>query len=192
MLLWTIQPVEVYQLIQDSGVYRCDPELISMPEYKTQYDWLADQMKQRISPPPEGVKYPVWAWFKWYGKHEKPDLRRMRWETGADGEKLVCLEIEIADEQVLLSDYDVWHLVLGNWLISETEDESDQIESYLDRLKPEEASNFRSKNWERVFDITPFSNGWITSGRFVQACFWELRKEQVRNVRHFTAKSRKY
>ena len=86
----------------------------------------------------------------------------------------------------------MWHLVLGNWFISETEDESAQIESYLDRLKPEEASNFRSKNWERVFDITPLSNGWITRGQFVQACFWELRKEQVRNLRHFTAKSRKY
>lgn len=41
-------------------------------------------------------------------------------------------------------------------------------------------------NWERVFDVEPFHNEWTIRGDSIQATFWELRKEQIRDIRFFT------
>lgn len=113
MILWTIQPIEIWKMIQDTGVYRCDPKLSSMPEpeFVEKYDWLIRQMKKRIGSPPQGIVYPVWAWYKQNGKHKKPDLRGERWGYGPGDEDYTCIEFEIQDDQVLLSDFDSWHLM---------------------------------------------------------------------------------
>lgn len=80
MILWTIQPIEIWKIIQKAGVYRCNPKQSSMPEpeFVEKYEWLIRQMKKRIGPPPEGVVYPAWAWYKQNGKHRKPNLRGER------------------------------------------------------------------------------------------------------------------
>ena len=72
MILWTIHPLTVYELIQRMDVYRCDPARCSMPEFAEQYDWLSKRMTDMIGQPPIGVKYPVWAWYKQNGKHCRP------------------------------------------------------------------------------------------------------------------------
>lgn len=81
MVLWTIQPIEIYELIQETGVYHCNFTKSMLNDCREQYDWLAQEMKTRIGNPPEGVSYPVWAWYMWEGERKKPDLRRERWET---------------------------------------------------------------------------------------------------------------
>ena len=59
MILWTIQPMVVWNMIRETGFYRCDPKQSSMPEpeFVEKYEWLIGQMKKRIGPPPEGVVY---------------------------------------------------------------------------------------------------------------------------------------
>ena len=99
MKLWTIQPVEVWREIQDKGVYRCNPSLIPL-DLDEEYKWLIRKMADKIGPPPEGVLYPVWAWYKQNGKHRKPDLRSKRWGYGSGNEDYTCIEIEIPDEKV--------------------------------------------------------------------------------------------
>ena len=186
MILWTMQPVEVWQEIQETGVYLCDPARSSMPEFTDMYEWLIRQMEQRIGPPPAGVTYPVWAWYMQNGKHRKPDLRTERWGYGPGGEEYACIEFEIPDDRALLSDFEVWHIVLCNGLIAESEEEDNRQDTYYDSLTSEEQKAYKDKNWERVFDITPQDNHWIKRGSWVQATFWELRKEMIRGVRFFT------
>ena len=185
MILWTMQPVEVWQEIQETGVYRCDPARSSMPEFTDMYEWLIRQMEQRIGPPPAGVTYPVWAWYMQNGKHRKPDLRTERWGYGPGGEEYACIEFEIPDDRVLLSDFEVWHIVLCNGLIAESEEEDNRQDTFYDSLTSEEQKAYKDKNWERVFDITPQDNHWIKRGSWVQATFWELREEMIRGVRFF-------
>lgn len=48
------------------------------------------------------------------------------------------------------------------------------------------------RNWERVFDISPLDNDWIRRGEWIQATFWMLTREMIRQVRYFTAAERKY
>ena len=93
--------------------------------------------------------------------------------------------LEIAAERVLLSDFDNWHIVLCNGLISDTEEEDVALEAFYEQLSDEEKIACKEKNWERVLDISPRNNGWMTRGEWVQATFWELRREDVRAVRFF-------
>ena len=187
MILWTSQEEAVYNELLKTGVYRCDLNLSPMKDCRKQYDWLVRQMKQRIGPPPEQVTYPVWALYQQDGKHRKPDLRRERWAFGCDGERFACIEIEIPDRDVLLSDFDAWCMLLSDFLISDTEQEGCCLEAQYEALSPSEKRRMKEKNRERVFDLSPLNNGWARRGYEIQATFWELRLEQVRDVRFFRA-----
>ena len=187
MILWTCQEEAVYNELLKTGVYRCDLNLSPMKDCRKQYDWLVRQMKQRIGPPPEQVTYPVWALYQQDGKHRKPDLRRERWAVGCNGERFACIEIEIPDRDVLLSDFDAWCMLLSDFLISDTEQEDRCLEAQYEALSPSEKRRMKEKNWERVFNLSPLNNGWARRGYEIQATFWELRLEQVRDVRFFCA-----
>lgn len=191
MNLWTIQPENVYQNILNTGYYRCDFEKINMKELAPQYDWLTEQMRKRIGKAPKGVKYPVWAWYQWEGKRKKPDLRRERWGNGWKGERFACLEIDVPDDEVLLSDFDLWSIILLDGFISYSEEDDKALETKYKMLSEESQKKMKYKNWEAVFDIAYFKNDWILKGESIQATFWELRKEQMRRVWMFTASTPK-
>lgn len=205
MYLWSIQEEEVWQEIQEAGTYRCDPyksELLQPmdkaligkklePQFEAAYEWLAEQMEQRIGKRPEGIRFPVWAWYK-YGGKRKSDLRKERWVNGEGGQRLVCLELEVPDAQVLLSDYGEWHAVLGGICpIADNEEEWDRLNAFLENADNATAKSFLHKNWKRVFDVEPFKNEWTTRGEDVQATFWELKREYVMKVRPFVTVSKK-
>ena len=187
MILWTIQPIDVYELIQETGVYHCDFSKSVMSDWQEQYDWLVREMKDRIGDPPEGVTYPVWAWYMWEGARKKPDLRRERWGNGWKGERFACMEIDIPEEDVLLSDFDSWSIILLHGLLCDSEEEEKQLEREYNNLPEEERTSFRDKNWERAFDLSFVDNDWVHRGDSIQATFWELRKDDIRKVRFFTA-----
>lgn len=191
MILWTIQPIEIWNLIQDTGTYQCDPAKCSMPEFVEAYQWLIRQMELRIGPRPDGVEYPVWAWYMQNGKHKKPDLRSERWGYGPGDEDFVCIELEIPDEQVLLSVFDDWHVVLNNWILTDSMEESDRLEVYLESLPPIVQKTFRERNWEQVLLPTPAEDAPPVDDKWVQATFWELRSDMVRDVRFFRTGKRK-
>lgn len=194
MILWTIQPLSVWQELNKKGYFICNPkkaENLNESEYysfKDAYDWLNTQMELRVGKRPNGVQYPVWAWYRRDWKHKKPDLREAAY--GKRGEKAVCLEIEIPDNQVLLSDYDYWHFVLNNWFLdnSTSEEEYDKMHDWFDSLPIEKKEKIKLESWNRIFDITPIENDWFSVGRYVQATFWCLKLSQVRKVQFFVCR----
>ena len=188
-----MQPVEVYEILCKDGIYRMNPEKIEEPwtVFLTAYDWL-NQYLEAKTPKPLGVSYPIWAWFRFNGKEKKPDLRHTCY--GSRGTKMVCMEIEIPDEEVLLSDFDLWHFVLNKWWLPDCfhegyGDNEDEVQQrWFDGLTKDEQIKEKEKSWERIFDIEPFENDWILKGKYVQAIFWELKLEQVKKVQFFTAR----
>ncbi len=188
MILWTIQSENVYNLILEAGIYHCDKSSSVMGKHLgDSYEWLSEQMKERIGDPPTGVIYPVWGWYQWEGLRKKPDLRRERWSNGSKGERFVCMEIDIPDEKVLLSDFDQWSIVIIDGLISYSREEDDTLEQQYSLLSRQEKIRYKHENWERIFDLTPMNNDWVIKGDSIQATFWELCREQVKDVRFFTA-----
>ena len=199
MKLWTIQPPEILDEIKASGVYRCNPdraELLtdpaSRPIFRQSYDWLAGQMKRRLGPPPDGVRYPVWAWYRFDGENRKPDLRRTEFRTYGPG--TLCIGIEIPDDRVLLSDELKWHFVLNNWWCddSTSEEEHDRITAEIEQKNYGRAQYQRMmrKSWENIFNIEKVKNDWCTNGYYVQATFWELPGSSIRSIQRFGWKAR--
>ena len=186
MILWTIQPIEIYEKLIETGEYKCDLEKSGMKDFRSVYDWLIEQMVSRIGEPPEGVKYPVWAWYK-DGEKKKPDLRHARFAYGSKGEEFACIEIEIPEDKVVLSDFDSWNIILNDGLLSETEDEDNLLEKAYESLSKDDKQIMKFENWKRLFDISPLDNEWVNRGEYIQATFWELKKDLIRSVRFFTA-----
>lgn len=186
MTLWTIQPEEVYRVLLQNGRYICDPNRVTIPDFFPYYDWLASEMTQRIGPPPEGVRYPVWAWHTQDGKRTCPPLGRSQWGIG--GKKMVCLEIEVPHDRVLLSDFDSWSVILNDGLISWSEEEDNALETLYRSLSPERQWEMKRENWRRVFDIRPLDSQWFCRGQTIQATFWELTSNMVHDVRRFVVR----
>lgn len=180
MRLWTIQPKTILEIIEEKGQFRCNPkqsELLTeySSTYKPAYNWLVAHMRRRIGRPPVGIKYPIWAWHTFDGKHRKPDLRKAEFKNYS--EPMVCIEIEIPDKQVLLSDEEDWHVVLNNIYFADAEsgEDFDLEHAWFDSLPRQEQKEIKQKSWEKIFKIT-------SQNRYVQATFWELRKEQIISV----------
>ena len=106
MRLWTIQPLDVWKELNEKEYYVCDSKrapCIIDGSFVDAYEWLVTVMNERCKKP-VSVEYPVWAWHTTNWKHKKPDLRKSCY--GKKGEKCVCLEIEIPDDEVILSDFE--------------------------------------------------------------------------------------
>jgi hypothetical protein len=186
MRLWTVQDKAAYDSLCKNGVLRCDAkfaELLSEKAFKRSYDWLVAQMNARVGESPIGVEYPIWAWYLLDGKNAKPDLRRCEFR-GFNGENYI-IEAEIPDDNALLSDEEMWHLVLNDGYFGKGAEKSDggkeyeEDEAWFDSLPPGEQERIKRESWENIFNsnLCP----WV----FVQATFWELRQEQVISVRRF-------
>jgi len=152
MKLWTIQTPDVYEKILKEGKYFCDEKkanLLESDEFRNAYNWLSKKMVQKIGH--SKVKYPVWGWYCIDGKNKKPDLRLSGY--GERGKELVCLEIEIPDEKVVLSDYDLWHFVLNDIYLFDDDEELDDLED----ITKEELQEFLMVPFEHLQVVIPAS-----------------------------------
>jgi hypothetical protein len=193
MRLVTIQDKAAYDDLCATGILRCKDELaewLHEDSFCAAYGWLAEQMKQRIGAPPQGVSYPIWAWYLLDGKPARIDLRKTEFNNYC-GEHC-ALTIDVPDEQVLLSDEENWHFVLNNSYFSGATNEADYNASvsWFDALPANEQCEEKRKSWSRIFEIPPFENDWHRQGCYVQATFWELRKEQVITARRFIGRQK--
>ena len=88
---------------------------------------------------------------------------------------------------MLLSDYDLWSLILLDSMITETEEEDHKLTEIYKSLTPQKQLEMKYENWIRVFDVTPFEYEWMRRGSWIQATFWDLTKDMIKKVRYFIA-----
>ena len=174
MKLWTIQHKVAYDEMLQTGVLRANSEYIFDELFRDSYEWMAEQMKKRIGNPPDGVELPVWAWYQWEGIRKRPDMRS-HGRSSEKGVPIVLLTVDVPDEQVLLSDFDYWHVVLCHGELIFPYDEN--------AVYSEEE---RCKSWENIFDYEcTFDDEERTIGLSTQATMWEIKAEWVLKVEHF-------
>lgn len=189
MRLWTIQPPEAVDIIEKTGRFSCEKEKSeNYKDFRDAYLWLVEQMDMRKIYHPEGLILPLWAWHTRDWKHKKPDFRT----TGLDtpGKRCSCIEFEIDDSQVLLSDYYAWHSVLNNGYLnnSQTEEEWDKENARFDTLSGTEKEKLILESWQNIFDVEPYENDFFPKGKYIQAVFWALKKDMIRDIRYFIAR----
>lgn len=185
MKVWTIQCAEVYDIIQRTGEYSVKEDFIDN-YYKSAYLWLTEQMKNKIGPAPDDVTFPIWAWYRWNGKNKKPDLRSSSF--GKTGDRLICMELDIPDNEICLSDFDSWHFVLNyTYLNNGCEDEETFNSDWekLNKMTPERRKEAIEKSWENIFDIDFYKSAYQVRGEWVQGTFWKIKKEYIKKVQFF-------
>ena len=192
MRLWTIQGIDIYkQLIRDGITYCTKPSWGDSPEFMYAYHWMAEQMRKRIGEPPiEVIEFPMWAWYQYQSSKKKKPLRSpLDVQEGLSA----YMEIEIPDDQVLLSSFTNWHSALNQWPL----DNWKRIEKKMNLLEKEAGKRLYfndypldvqkeiEKSWETIFDLDRRDN---VVGRThkrnccIQATFWALKLENVISV----------
>lgn len=193
MRLWTLQPACVLNELENTGTFICDITKTENTEdcFKDAYNWLVIEMEKRIGKKPPNVSYPIWAWHTTNWKHKKPDLRHFAYASSVKkGEKYACIEIEVPDEEVVLSDFDAWHYVLNKWFLDDStnEEEWDESHEWYDSLPMYEKENVLKESWQKIFDISPLDSTWKLRGYYIQATFWEFKKEYIKKVQFYTTR----
>jgi len=168
MRIWTTQTLSFWNLLQEQGTVHCDSDRATADEFfKNAYDWMASEMAARIGPPPRaGIAYPIWGWQQvgCYKKELHPGYN----DCGGDEDEFVFITADIPADQMLLSDFDMWNLVLNGIRIPT---------GRRDRKEDEESVR---KSWELIFDLDRPVRGYPSRrNRRIQATFWELRKEWI-------------
>lgn len=187
MKLYSIQPVEVAKLLKEGKTFICDPEKSGFSvELKEAYAWIVIQMEKRF-PKPSNVVFPIWAWHTYDWKRK---LNLEEGGFGIPGTKYACLELEVPDEQVLLSDFDNWHAVLNGYYLADGKNkiEWEENHKWFDSLPLSKKKIIMKKSWEKIFNVTPINSDWIINGQYIQATFWEIKPEYLRNVIYFIDK----
>lgn len=177
MILWTIQNKLAYESMKETGVLRVDENYILDDLFKEPYLWMASQMKKRIGNPPEGVIFPVWAWYRWEGNRKRLDMRFHGCNWGEKGTPLVLLTIDVPEQSILLSDFDYWHCVLNDGEIIFPYNES--VVYYEEE---------KQKSWENIFDIECSFDGESHKFLTTQATLWEIKSEWVKKVEYFISR----
>lgn len=170
MRLFTIQPEAVLQELHEKDYFICDPkksELIQECDFEESYKWISNIMNISIPKTNDKITYPIWAWHTYRGKPYKIDRRTTYYKILTKDDYI--LEIEIPDEEVLLSDFDKWHYVLNNIGIPEDESNEECFE-YAYNL----SGRLKEESWKRIFEIE--------ESQYVQATFWLLNKDNVINT----------
>lgn len=183
--LWTIQHEEAYWEFKKTGILVANEKfLFCQDDLAFAYDWISEQMKTRIGNPPNGVKYPIWAWYQWEGKRKRRDQRLSGYAKR--GTPLVQITFEADIDSFLLSDFDAWHNVLAKQYVAN--DEIDWNRFYMQHPHPKQCD--LEPSWERIFDITHSTSNWDCEPekKSIQATLWKIYISQIKKVEHFIAK----
>lgn len=92
------------------------------------------------------------------------------------------LELDIPDNQVLLSDFQMWHCAINHTYLN-TEADYDYNTNHTQQEIEE--------SWVHMFDLKPYSE-WTTNGKVedIQAIFWSFTLSQVKRSWTYTGRER--
>lgn len=185
MILYTIQPEHIFLEFQQTGILKAHNDIICHKSFENSYRWMENIMETKLG---EKYRHPVWAWYKYNGKNNV-DLRfRAHLPKGEIGYKI---EFEIPDNEVILSDFTSWHLVLmgieedfkNNYTFIDllSNISSEDVEIYL----KEGCEIFEDKiifNWDKIILDKN------SSLDYIQATIWEVTWEQVKSFKKFKSR----
>ena len=191
--LWTNLSAAAWDELQSRGVLQA-PWARSEIDFRPAYLWMAAQMRQRLGPPPRPGICPLWAWLQIdtpKPRQRRPDLReRGHIPAGSQGFRV---EFVVPAEQVLLSDFQLWHHVLNHFHLPRDEAEDLAFEEefgdlHLSWQEPEPLDPLQKKarrrirrSWDHIFELEQHQH----PAQQIQACLWQVEAAQVREVTSF-------
>ena len=183
LTLWTIQRRADWERAMAEGVLRVDPNC--REEYfGAAYEWMHRQAVRRLKG--YSGRPLLWAWYR-----PKPNVHRsVHFPSGEDA---VRIEFSVPRDQLLLSHFAAWHVVLNDGYLSLSEQEYEAFEARHEaccsiRERPAVCQAEVEGSWERVFnlDVLTPSCDWGRSP--IQAVLEAVPATCVRAVTHVPAR----
>lgn len=178
MKVYTVQRLAAYHKLRERGFLVGDEKYV-WEEFKEPYHWMMKQMVKRIEGY-NGIDYPIWLWRTRVDRNSSGHFSK--------GTKGVILTLEIPDDQILWSDFFLWHGVLYNGSVSGSEEEENRLEESGENIE---------YTWERIFDFDWLRNAdskWV--GEYdesnLQGVTPIITMDMVKKVTRFIAKGSKY
>mgnify|MGYP003407024610 FL=1 len=182
---WTFVPKTIVGDVLSGKLQTCSMEFSEQdPLFQLAYAWMKDAMDEAGIKGREPGMNPWWCWIRMGADQIKPtDLQ-------AD-EASVLLELSLDPKDVLLSDFDMWHVPLNYWLNAEgAEEESFENELKLaglnifeDKPLPEPFHTRVQASWRDVFCLDRV-NGYTgeLKDKSIQGVFWKMSPESINGI----------
>lgn len=186
--LWTRQVPQVWEELERTGIYRVKEEYIRMKNdtiadyYLDLYCWYTREARKYIEIPEE-LKYPIWLCVS-----EETMLQPT--------ENTVILKLEVPKEKVVVCNMEAWGYVVNYWYVplddNDAKKHAEELKRYgiqeEDKLISTSMGNFYpimkrkiQDSWGRVFTMPPANNNDAV------ATMWEIKREWVKEARHYGA-----
>jgi hypothetical protein len=179
---WTFVPKAIVEDVLAGNIKSCRMEFSEdADEFRMAYEWMKDAMDESgIKGRTAGIN-PWWCWIRVGGGQVKPT------NLNAD-EGSVLLELSLHPDDVLLSDFHMWHVPLNYWFNAE-DGEEDAFENelkaaglniYRQKPLPEPFHSRVQASWRDVFYLDRL-NGYTCEfeEKGIQGVFWTLSPEKI-------------
>lgn len=123
MKCYTVQKLSAWEEAKQKGFLTGNKTYINEEWFLSYYLWMMKQMAKRIKN--YHNEFPIWVWL---------DASNICFSELLDDE-WVLLEIDISEEQILLSNFEAWHFMLNDWNFDE-----------------ENKTICKDQSWEYIFD----------------------------------------
>ena len=185
MKFWTVRLASELNSLNEQRILVTDSAKPDSNRLKA-YDWMASQLRLRVGHPPDKIVYPIWVWRFFNGtKNPRPDLRtKCLLPKGTAG---VLLELDLPEEQVLLSNFDAWHAVLNNHhhSLNDAEYEKNEALAAVKGRNHPDLVMLKEASWQRIFDLSLIPD---PSTYAVQGVVWQVQIESIKKTTFFTAR----
>lgn len=136
--------------------------------FKEAYEYIIDRMIKRIKDKSDydsDIISPIWGWYKY------PDIK----ELNKDNKNLYRIELEIDDDKVLLSDFDIYENVAIGGMHYFYATERKREETY--QKAKIEGNEVLYHYYDKMISKTT-----LKKSDYIQATFWEIKKEYVISI----------
>lgn len=208
MILQTIQPLSIWKDLQANSIVFSKPNyeiyggLDSTWNFKNAYDWMKEQMRFKNIIPHNNETDIFWGW-AWAGDRgkQKIDLRTRRHQLN---EPHVLLTLNKKPQDVLLSNFELWHYVLNYWKIHENKEQEtmwdnlgDNYNYFLNKPLGNDMHLQIENSWQAIFKLKLESDYFLIDmnqsvlkyldfaeeKQIVQGTFWNISLCEVQEVK---------
>lgn len=185
MTAWTFVPNSILHQVLSGDIQHCTIDQSEEdPLFRMAYQWMMSSMEEAgIAGRGAGLS-PWWCWIRADKNCTKPTDRH-----GGEGQTL--LELSIPVDELLLSDFRMWHVPLNYWINAEGEEEEafdQEIKAagysvWEDKPLPEPFHSRIQEGWKDIFELDKV-NGYTHDfeEKQIQGVFWRLRPDIIKGV----------
>lgn len=182
---WTFVPEAILPQILSGEIQECTVDHSEEdPLFRMAYQWMMDCMDESGIAGRKPGQSPWWCWIRTDKDYTKPSNRH-------GGEGQVLLELSIPANELLMSDFGMWHVPLNYWINAEGEEEEafeQEIKAagysiWADKPLPEPFHSRVQEKWKDVFELEKV-NGFTDEfeSKSIQGVYWNLRPDIIKGV----------